>query len=74
MYMITCQLKVDGEKLKVVNIDGREVGFVNELYKLDAVALLLKTLSRSELTSLEELTSFTSLLKASLPTLEEVSK
>lgn len=72
--MITCQLKVDGEKLKVVNIDGREVGFVNELYKLDAVALLLKTLSRSELTSLEELTSFTSLLKASLPTLEEVSK
>lgn len=74
MYMMTCQLKVDGEKLKVVNIDGREVGFVNELYKLDAVALLLKTLSRSELTSLEELTSFTSLLKASLPTLEEVSK
>lgn len=74
MYMMTCQLKVDGEKLKVVNIDGREVGFVNELYKLDAVALLLKTLSRSELTSLEELTSFTSLLKASLPTLEEVPK
>jgi hypothetical protein len=74
MYMITCQLKVDSDKLKVVNIDGREVGFVNELYKLDAVALLLKTLSRSELTSLEELTSFTSLLKASLPTLEEVSK
>jgi hypothetical protein len=72
--MITCQLKVDSDKLKVVNIDGREVGFVNELYKLDAVALLLKTLSRSELTSLEELTSFTSLLKASLPTLEEVSK
>ena len=74
MYMMTCQLKVDGEKLKVVNIDGREVGFVNELYKLDAVALLLKTLSRSELTSLEELTSFTSLLKSSLPSLEEVSK
>lgn len=72
--MMTCQLKVDSDKLKVVNIDGREVGFVNELYKLDAVALLLKTLSRSELTSLEELTSFTSLLKASLPTLEEVSK
>lgn len=74
MYMMTCQLKVDGEKLKVVNIDGREIGFVNELYKLDAVALLLKTLSRSELTSLEELTSFTSLLKSSLPSLEEVSK
>lgn len=72
--MMTCQLKVDGEKLKVVNIDGREVGFVNELYKLDAVALLLKTLSRSELTSLEELTQFTSLLKASQPSSKEVSK
>lgn len=72
--MMTCQLKVDGEELKVVNIDGKKVGCVNELYKLDTVALLLKTLSRSELTSLEELTSFTSLLKASLPTLEEVSK
>lgn len=74
MYMMTCQLKVDGEKLKVVNIGGKKVGCVNELYKLDAVALLLKTLSRSELTSLEELTSFTSLLKSSLPSLEEVSK
>lgn len=74
MYMMTCQLKVSGEKLKVVNIDGREVGFVNELYKLDAVALLLKTLSRSELTSLEELTQFTSLLKASQPSSKEVSK
>ena len=72
--MMTCQLKVKGDKLKVVNIDGREVGFVNELYKLDAVALLLKTLSRSELTSLEELTSFTSLLKSSLPLIKEVSK
>ncbi len=64
MYMMTCQLKVDGEKFKVVNIDGREVGTVNELYKLDAVALLLKTLNHSELVSLEELTSFTSLLKS----------
>lgn len=74
MYMMTCQLKVDGEKLKVVNIDGREVGFVNELYKLDAVALLLKTLSLSELISLEELTAFNSRLKASLSHSEEVSK
>lgn len=68
MYMITCQLKVDGEKLKVVNIDGREVGFVDELYKLDAVALLLKTFNHIQLASLIEL------IKVPSSCLEEVSK
>lgn len=63
--MMTCQLKVDGENLRVINIDGRKVGFVNELYKLDAVALLLKTLNHSELRSLEELVQFSSRLENS---------